>query len=213
MSYITIYFGEKPVYLTDDVNHVLEERKILKDKEDTVYMEGTSNFDLQSMPKEIEKPQYNLGIIFNTDLNLLRDCFFSQFQIVEAGGGLVKNEKDELLMIFRNGKWDLPKGKLDAGETIEACAVREVEEETGLQNVQAGKKTNVTYHSYVENGTRILKNTHWYEMSADSQFPFVPQEAEGITEIKWVAAEDVLEYADKSYPAIAAMLVYAWQDR
>src|SRR4249919_1544763 len=89
--------------------------------------------------------------------------------IIKAGGGLVKNEKKEILFMFRRGKWDLPKGKLDPGESIEECAVREVVEETGLKKVELKHFLVTTYHTYTENGKHILKESHWYNMLSDSK--------------------------------------------
>ena len=202
---MTIYFGNKPVLLTDEVVAV-EERKKLKDSDKIVYMEGISNYNVQSISKEIEKPDYERGILYHDNLQELIDHFLDQFELIKAGGGIVKNEKGEILLILRKGKWDLPKGKLDAGESIEACAVREVMEETGLTNVTPGKPAGITYHSYVEKGTRILKESHWFEMTADSSQSLIPQTEEDISEIKWVSAEDLPKCLQNSYAAINDLL-------
>lgn len=209
MSYITIYFEDKPVYLTNDVNNIKLNRGTLKEDEDVVYMEGTSNFDLQKMPKEIQKPQYKRGIIYNDDLESLVQCFFEQFVLVKAAGGLVKNEKGDFLFIFRRGKWDLPKGKLDEGETPETGALREVAEETGLQQLSISSPLAITYHTYLEAGTLILKETHWFEMLAPTEQILIPQQEEEITEVKWIPKTDVLDYYDKCYPAIGDILKLA----
>ena len=206
MSYITIYFGDKPVYLTDTLDNFEDERHQLKDNKEVVYMEGISTYNLQSMPAEIAKPGYAKGIIFHNDLQELQKVFFSQFKIIRAGGGLVRNEKDEILLILRKNKWDLPKGKLDPSETIEECAVREVKEETGLSRVDLVKSIEITYHTYVEKGTLILKESHWYEMKSDSSQELIPQTEEEISEIKWVAVNDIPEYLKNSYGNIIKVL-------
>src|SRR5215510_275068 len=95
-----------------------------------------------------------------------------------AAGGLVVNDRDELLMIFRRGKWDLPKGKLDKGESLKDCAIREVEEETGLKNITLGPPLIITYHTYHEGARFILKESHWYKMSVSGQQNLVPQTEE-----------------------------------
>lgn len=115
---------------------------------------------------------------------------------VIAAGGLVQNDYGEILIMFRRGVWDMPKGKLDAGESIEQCAVREVEEETGLQNVELGKFIHTTYHEYWDKWTKrqLLKETHWYAMRIYGNQKLVPQTEEDILEILWVKPEDVRNY-------------------
>ena len=129
-------------------------------------------------------------------------------QIITAGGGLVFNEKDELLMIFRRGSWDLPKGKLDAGETIEACAVREIKEETGLKEVVIGKFIGITKHNYFDKyiGKEVIKESHWYLMTSNSSNTLHPQTEEDITEIKWVSIADLQAYLGNSYPSIVEII-------
>jgi len=121
-----------------------------------------------------------------------------------AAGGLVSNDAGELLLIYRRGFWDLPKGKLDEGETIEACAVREVEEETGLTNIQSGKLVGITYHEYFDEWTQrdVVKETHWFAMHAGGTQQLVPQLEEDIKDIKWVAQKDITGYLQNTYKNI-----------
>lgn len=129
-------------------------------------------------------------------------------QIIKAGGGLVFNEKDELLMIFRRGFWDLPKGKLDEGETIEACAVREIKEETGLQQVTLGKFIGITEHQYFDKfiNKEAIKQSHWYAMTANGSQTLLPQTEEDITEIRWVSKQELPLLLSKSYPSIVEIV-------
>ena len=203
MSYIKIYFDSKPVYLIDKLTPSINE---LKEQKDTIYMYGVSNAYIQSMPRQIQEPEYNQGIIYHENLEELQDIFFEQFEIIKAGGGLILNEQDEILMIFRMSKWDLPKGKLDPGETIEECALREVKEETGLTNVVLGKELGITFHTYTERGTLILKETHWFEMKAVGNETLIPQTEEDILEVKWVDKDGLEECKKNSYPGIVEML-------
>jgi 8-oxo-dGTP pyrophosphatase MutT (NUDIX family) len=122
--------------------------------------------------------------------------------IIEAAGGLVFNEKNELLMIFRRGFWDLPKGKVDEGETHEECAVREVQEETGLHNIKLGDFLNTTYHTYTLNNQSILKPSHWYKMEHWGNEILIPQTEEDISEIKWVSKVEAQDLKDKMYTTI-----------
>lgn len=199
-----IYFENKPVYLTNELAANERDEYIASDT--IIYKEGISNYDLESLCKDIAKPQYEKGILFHEDLPALKDHVFSQLTVVHAGGGIVFNENNEVLLILRNGKWDLPKGKLSDNESIQACAIREVMEETGLNQIEPGPEKAITYHSYVENGTRMLKETHWFEMSASSQQPLTPQQEEGIAEIRWVSPTDLDEYLKNTYATIAALL-------
>lgn len=129
-------------------------------------------------------------------------------QIIEAGGGLVLNERGYLLMIYRRGYWDLPKGKRDAGESIETCAVREVEEETGLSEVQLLKPVGETIHHYLDPFTNLptQKITYWYSMYAASTQPLIPQSSEDITDIRWVSAAELPHLLEQSFPTIREII-------
>ena len=122
---------------------------------------------------------------------------------VNAGGGLVINAKGEFLLIRRSGLWDLPKGHQEAGEAIEDTALREVEEETGLKGLILGKFIRVTDHTYFRNEQWHLKHTWWYSMEYIGDCSeAAPQTEEGITEIKWVAKNELKEFLQQTYPTI-----------
>ena len=125
-----------------------------------------------------------------------------------AGGGLVRNDRNDLLMIYRRGKWDLPKGKLDKGETIEACAVREVMEETGLTKVELGKPVDVSYHEYFDPYLQedVIKESHWFAMRAAGEQALVPQTEEDITEIKWVSGAELEACLANSYDNVIRVI-------
>ncbi len=203
MSYIIIYFGEKPVFLCDKLTPEIDE---LRHHPDAVYIDELSRAAINSLLHEINKPEFHAGIIVHENFEKLKKEFFKHFKLIIAGGGLVKNEEGEILLIFRKGKWDLPKGKLDDGETILDCAIREVKEETGLNKLKAGKKLDVTYHTYVEFGKHILKESHWYLMHTVAADILTPQVEEGITEIRWVKKEALKNFLDNSFPTIATVL-------
>lgn len=206
MSYITIYFDDKPVFLCDEITPEINEHK---HHPDAVYIDELSTPAINSLLHEIKKKRFHAGIIFDTDFEELKTGFFKHFTVIKAGGGLVKNKKGEILLIFRRAKWDLPKGKLDDHETIEECAVREVQEETGLQKLKLGQPIGITYHTYVQFGKHILKESHWYAMKATGDEKLVPQTEEDITEIIWVKKEDLKKYVSNTFPTIVEVLKHA----
>ena len=117
-------------------------------------------------------------------------CKTQPYTIIEAGGGIVENEFGEILMIFRRDKWDFPKGKAEPDETHEQTALREVEDETGVQQLAITEALPDTQHTYTLNGTEILKITHWYRMRAHKQ-ELVPQTEEDIAQALWIHKEFV----------------------
>ncbi len=128
------------------------------------------------------------------------------FEEVDAAGGVVENASSQVLMIHRNGMWDLPKGHREAGEDVEVTAVREVEEECGVRTDELGDLICVTDHTYHLGDRHILKHTYWYRMKVAGQPELKPQSEEGITEVKWISKSDLKEYVDKTYPSIKLVM-------
>ena len=126
--------------------------------------------------------------------------------MIEASGGLVFNKDGDILMIFRNGKWDLPKGKLEIGESVEECAIREVEEECGIYGLDITEKLLETYHTYNLSGKEILKRTYWYKMNTDFNGELIPQIEEGITKVSWVSKDKISDKLTNSYGNILDVL-------
>ena len=127
---------------------------------------------------------------------------------ITAAGGLVFNSEKKLLMIFRRGHWDLPKGKLETGETIEQCALREVREETGLKDLQLGELVGITHHDYFDNRTskNVIKETHWYKMYVTDEQKPIPQTEEDIEKAEWCDAMQVAAHLKKSYKNIVEIV-------
>ena len=117
-------------------------------------------------------------------------------------GNVGRKIANNILMIFRNNKWDLPKGKLEIDESIEYCAIREVMEECGIDGLQIQNKISVTYHTYVQNNEKILKKTHWFLMKTHSNNSLIPQLNEGISKVKWCNEELVSHNLKNSYGII-----------
>ncbi|MBQ9255049.1 MAG: NUDIX domain-containing protein [Bacteroidales bacterium] len=129
------------------------------------------------------------------------------FYFVFAAGGIVENEKGELLFMHRNGMWDLPKGHWEKGESLESTAKREVIEECGIQNLQIGDFICNSMHTYYMHHRYELKQTSWYKMYCSSNETLLPQTQEGIKELRWVKKEDLDEILSKSYPNIRNIFI------
>lgn len=128
------------------------------------------------------------------------------FQFIQAAGGLVLNDEGCILLIYRNKKWDLPKGKLDPGEDLDACAVREVQEETGLKTVSIKQPIGITLHTYFQASKHCLKESHWYLMHTEQTENLKPQTEEGIEQCIWVHPADLSFYLQNTHPSIADIL-------
>lgn len=126
------------------------------------------------------------GVVFRCmDMDYVFEKFASYFKVIEAAGGLVFNSKNELLLIERLGVWDLPKGKIDNGETPEIAAVREVEEECAVTGLSIENMVCQSYHTYFFKEKHILKRTYWYKMNTAFESGLVPQTEENITKVEW----------------------------
>ncbi|OJW80216.1 MAG: hypothetical protein BGO69_13400 [Bacteroidetes bacterium 46-16] len=201
-----IYYNNKPLILTTNREAFLAENPAGEG-----YMSFTGAFPrhYRLAIQHLEKPGTLGAIIEDISERSLQEELHDIYQPVDAGGGLVFNEDGEVLMIFRRGKWDLPKGKRDDGEAIDYCALREVSEETGLQQLTLGEKICDTYHVYAQNKEALLKHTVWYRMYGSSKEKLVPQKEENILEAKWVNESDLGPIVFKAYEAIKEVLKQA----
>ena len=200
---IVIYFSEKPVYLCDSLDATLKE--ILKHP-DAIYLDEATTPAIHALLHEIKKPEFHAGVICTPDFEKLKKVFFKHFDLLEAAGGIVQNKEKEILFIFRKGKWDLPKGKIEKKETPETAALREIEEETGAKHLTLKKKIGETYHYYEAFGKKILKTTHWFYFVSSKPQNLKPQEEEDITEISWIPTRDIREPMQNTYASIKSIL-------
>lgn len=147
----------------------------------------------------------NLYILHENILSVFEE-FKACFKVIEAGGGVVLNERGEFLVIFRNGIWDLPKGKLEKGEDFATAAMREVEEETGLLGLKILDPLSSTYHTYKLKGKRILKKTKWFVMQYTGSAEPVLQAEEGISDFRWAKAGNTGFIRENTYASILDVL-------
>jgi len=145
--------------------------------------------------------------IYHDDIKKLKTAFFSCFRKIEAAGGIVFNANSHVLFIKRYGKWDLPKGKVEKGEKIADAAIREVKEECGISPLKIVGGLGSSFHTYNQNGSHFLKETHWYKMSYLNDPSLVqPQLSENITEIKWVDKGKMEPFFDNSFTSLMGIL-------
>lgn len=153
--------------------------------------------------------------VFGEQIDEIWEEFKKLFRIIEAAGGIVNRPNGDILFIKRLGKWDLPKGKMEKGESREESAIREIEEETNLKNVELLDFINTTYHIYIErNGDRVLKYTHWFEMNFDGEDTSKPQVEEGITEVAWKNTSQIeSEVFSSTFKNIKLIITEFWDKK
>lgn len=173
----------------------------------TPHLNYESKDQLQSVLNELESnPEIQHQVMAVDSLDVVWKDFVSLYKIIEAAGGVVRNNDGEILMIYRLGKWDLPKGKLEEGESIEEGAVREVIEECGIANLRVLKELPITYHTYSIGDKKILKRTYWYEMHTKHVGELVPQIEEHIEKAQWINPDFLDEYMGNTYASIHWLL-------
>ena len=202
VMHVKIYFNDKPLFLCDAVDKTIEP---YMHHDDAVFIDELNIHTVKAMIHEMQQEKVHAGIFLHPDLSVLKEVFFKKFEVLQAGGGLIGNEKEEILLIFRRGKWDLPKGKLDEGETLEQCAVREVWEETGLR-ARLQSPLLVTYHTYHQGTHFILKESHWFTMRVTGDPVLKLQTEEDIEEAKWVDQPSLGRFLPLAYPSIVDVL-------
>ena len=186
-----IFVNDKPIYLTTKVEKETDFKNfLLKDA------------DINLIVKTLSKKKINSVRLIGHSEDKLLKSFKKKLPNVIAGGGKVFNDKGEILFIYRNNKWDLPKGKTEKKESIKETALREVEEETGVKNLEIVEKLPVTYHIYKRNNKHKLKITHWYTMKTTFSGKLYPQTNEGITKVEWLNDQQIEAALNNSYANI-----------
>jgi len=179
------------------------------DADNENYKEYTIDFEhkLEAFINDVFEGEFDSGILVRVDsVSDTVDKLRKQLTTIVAAGGVVSNSNEELLMIFRRGKWDLPKGKLDTGEDLESAAIREVMEETGVTGLKITQKATIMDYIYREKGNIFLKEIHWYDMHCADNNVLVPQTNEGITDAQWVKKGDIHEKMENTYASVRELL-------
>ncbi len=195
-----IYINEVEVILKPSADVTMED--VLHEKSVIVHYTGNKKdlLDYIAIPDQYLRSERM--IIHYADYDKLKADFKSHFTEIEAGGGLVRNEKDEYLFIYRRGSWDLPKGKIEDTETKKEATLREISEETGIKKMNILQKLTVTRHTYRSNvGKRLIKKSHWYLVETIRQ-PLIPQKNEDIEKAVWMTLETFFSKKRQVYPNI-----------
>jgi len=187
-----VFVNDKPLFLTNQV-----------EKETDFQLFLLESVDIEQLVIKMFNNKVKKACLFYPDEKEIMKKFKEKIPVSKAGGGLVYNTRGEVLFIFRNGKWDLPKGGIEKGEEIEETAIREVEEETGCKGLKIVNKLEKTYHVFINNnGKYKLKMVQWFEMYTDYDGPLVCQEEENIEKVVWLNPEQVKEALNNSYENI-----------
>ena len=192
---LQIFYKEKPIIISD--------RKSDLKNSLIINPELFENLDLL---KILTKKKVNSIGIFSNEFEIILNMFKKKYPEIIAAGGKVINNNSEILFIYRNKKWDLPKGKAEKNEIISETALREVEEETGIKNLSIIKPLDKTYHIFKRGGKNYLKSTYWFEMKSDFNGKFKPQKKEGITRVEWIGIENLSSILPKSYANIRLLI-------
>jgi 8-oxo-dGTP pyrophosphatase MutT (NUDIX family) len=195
-----VFFNDRTVFFGDDFSRAFIKHKGLFYKYNNFLElnELVGMFDALHQIKNL--------YVLHEDILMVFDEFKACFKVIEAGGGLVFNDRGEFLVIHRRGVWDLPKGKLEKGEDFQSAALREVEEETGLKGLQLVDPLMSTYHTYTLKGKRILKKTKWFEMKYEGRKKPVLQSVEDITDYRWAKPGKSGFIRENSYASILDVL-------
>jgi len=186
-----VFVNDKPLFLTNEIS-----------KETNFQLFLLESVDIKHLIIKIFQNKVQKAYLYHPDEKEIMKTLKSKIPVSKAGGGLVYNKKGEVLFIFRGGKWDLPKGGMEKGEDIEDTAMREVEEETGVNKLKINKKLQKTYHIFRRNGAYRLKITHWFEMTTDYEGIPVGQIEEGIEKAVWLNPNEMQGALKNSYENI-----------
>tara|TARA_S200000501_G_scaffold118402_1_gene111176 strand:+ start:519 stop:1103 length:585 start_codon:yes stop_codon:yes gene_type:complete len=192
---IQIFYKDKPIIISDKKSDLNKSLLI-----DSKLISSVNILKILNKTKVS-----SIGIISKNPDKIISK-FSKLFPEIIAAGGKVYNDKSEILFIFRNKKWDLPKGKAEKNENISQTAIREVIEETGIENLSISSPLNKTYHIFNRGKKHYLKTTYWFEMKSNFKGKFKPQLKEGISRVEWISADNLDKVLLKSYANIRLLI-------
>ena len=191
-----VYFGNRSV-------EIVPEGSVTDYHDGRVYYNDQPGDDLSRLPEWFEQiDDIESLVIESKDPEAAFAEFTSQLKTEVAAGGVICNSKGQTLLFWRRGAWDMPKGHQEIGETLEECALREVQEETGLTHLALGEPICVTYHTYHRNGNFVLKESHWYRMTLTEPEKVIVQTEEDIERATWCGPTRLKQLLKKAYPSI-----------
>ncbi|WP_353546259.1 NUDIX domain-containing protein [Rhinopithecimicrobium faecis] len=167
----------------------------------------SQSIDLEKLFKQSQENKKEISyLVIDDKCELIFQKIKEKIKAIKAAGGLVKNGNGDYLFIYRLGKWDLPKGKVENNEKMREAAVREVEEECGIKIDYLGRKLLTSYHCYYMRGEFMLKTTNWYDMGINKSPELIPQKEEDITAAIWQDPSDLKAIKNNTYPIIKDIL-------
>ena len=190
-----IFYRDKPIVITD----TRSERK-------NVHYIEFKDFDHKKALRNLLTNSISTIRIIGKDKEKLFNKFLKLLPVITAAGGKVINSKGEILFIFRNNKWDLPKGKAEDNESLADTAIREVKEETGIEKLVITRPLETTYHIFKKNNSYRLKITHWFEMKSTGDNQLIPQFEEGIIRAEWINRSEIDKIKKKCYANIRLLI-------
>ncbi|MEI6947621.1 NUDIX domain-containing protein [Paraflavisolibacter sp. H34] len=200
-----IYFGNNPLFLSDALT---AEMKPYADDSSTLVLQNPGAEAVNEAIRQLQGTAPRAAILLHSSPDELWRSLTQQRPLIQAAGGLVHSDENHILLIFRRKKWDLPKGKLDEGEALDACALREVQEETGMEQISLERPLCITYHAYFDpwQQREVLKESHWYLMRTPHDQVLTPQTEEDIEKCEWVKPSELGPYLENTFPSIVDVL-------
>ena len=192
-----VFFNQKPLILTNEIQD-------FSDDEPLLFIKYTS---VAQIIKALKSSKNRKVFLYHKDIDKLWKSFRKKFPVVEAAGGLVQRTDNKLLFIFRNNKWDLPKGGVEKKELIIEAAQREVTEETGVSDLIVQKQLSETFHIFKKGKRFRLKKTYWFKMSTSYMGKTEPQTEEGINKTEWVSKEKIDEILNDAFENIRIIVL------
>ena len=191
-----VFYNQKPLFFTTNLTNNSDETPLLFIKYASALV----------IVKALRNKNTKAVYLYHPKEEKLEKHFLKYFLVVEAAGGLVEHTDGRYLFIYRNDKWDLPKGKIEKNEVIIDAAIREVTEETGVGDLMVTKPLNTTYHVFNSKGKFKLKKTYWFLMKSNYNAPLVPQEEENIQAAVWRPRADFPLLMENAYENIKILL-------